>query len=57
MTDWIPEQRPTPVELTPEYAHADYTPTVLQQMAGYTLMDRLDGATKEQLLAMAKEVR
>lgn len=57
MSDWVPESRPIPTELDPDFPHADYVPTVVSQMQGYSLMDRLDKATKELLLAMAKETR
>ena len=55
--DWVPEVREVPTELTPEYGHADYVPTVLSQMNTYSLMGRLQVASKELWLTIAKETR
>lgn len=55
--DWVPDPRPVVEELEPGYDHADYTPTVISQMEGFTLMGRLQAATKELWLTMAKATR
>ncbi len=57
MTEWVPEVREVPTELTPEYGHADYVPTVLSQMNTYSLRGRLQVASKELWLTIAKETR
>lgn len=57
MTDWVPESRVVPVELTLEYSHPDFVPTVVQRMEGYSIMQKLAVMGKELWLAMAKEVR
>lgn len=49
---WVPEAREVPAELTPEYDHAVYVPA--QPVFFPTLADRLDSATRDMLLAMAR---
>lgn len=50
--EWVAEPRDVPVELTPEFVHADYLPA--EPVFFPTLADRLDSATRDMLLAMAK---
>lgn len=53
MTDWTPETRPVPAELTPGFAGKTY-PKPPTKFA--TWAEQLDAATHEQLRAMAKTV-
>lgn len=52
MTDWEPEPRPVPAELTPEFDHALYVPepTQTEIMSGIPIMDRLDEVMRQRLL-------
>ena len=52
MSDWIPEPRPVPSELNPEFNHATFTPepTQAEIMSGVPIMDRLDETMRERLL-------
>ena len=58
MSDWAVEVRPVPVELEARFDHADFVPepTVSERMGATSILRRLDEATAEQLMAMAKGV-
>jgi len=58
MSDWAVEVRPVPVELEAAFDHADFMPepTISERMGSSSIMRRLDEATAEQLLAMARGV-
>lgn len=56
-TDWVGESRDEIEELNPNFGHADYVPTVFSQMEGSSLMGRLQAASKELWLTIAKETR
>lgn len=57
MTDWVPDSRPVDAELSPDFPHADYVPTVVSEMEGYSVLGRVQAATKELWIAMAKATR
>ena len=48
---WVTEPRIVPVELTPDFDHATYTPepTVSERMAGVPLSDRIDDTMRTRL--------
>lgn len=54
MTDWQPEPREVPTELTTEFEHADFIPepTHTERMSGIPLMDRLDDVMRNRLLEL-----
>lgn len=46
--EWVAESRPIAPELTDDFVHADFIPTVAQRMEGHSI---------DVWVAMAKEVR
>ena len=46
MTDWVPDPRPTPEALTPDFKAEPYTDP------WNSIMERLDNATQKELLAL-----
>lgn len=61
MTDeWQqPAPKTVPIELTPEYPHAVFTPeeSITERMSGVPVMDRLDDVMRNRLTDWAKEIR
>ena len=51
---WVPEPHPIPLEILPTFHAAPFTPEPVREWA--TFGERLDTATKEMLLMMAKGV-
>jgi hypothetical protein len=50
LTDWVPEVRDVPVELTDTFDHATFPP---KRVEWATVQDKIESATWEQLILLA----
>lgn len=58
-TNWAPEPRDIPAELTEDFHPEPFTPpvTAAERMSGVSVLDRMDDVMRNRLLDLAKEVR